>query len=131
MRIRWDCKRQGCYKDMLPDWSMLKGCFHPYHDLVSDLDGYTHQNGRFLFLEKKFPDAVLEPPAMRAFRSMVAQGNAAIIIWCEKADGSDISAMRVFGLPGYNSEVRVTAKLEDFRDAVKQWWKATYVPGKM
>src|ERR1019366_4949053 len=27
LTIKWDCKKQGCFKDVsLPDWAMLNGC---------------------------------------------------------------------------------------------------------
>ena len=108
---------------------MLDGCFEPTKVQGSDIDGYIHQNGSVLFLEKKFPHGWIDAPQLRAINSLVKQGYSFIVIWCERPDGSDISLMRVFGVEGYDPEIRSPATLQDFRHAVQQWWKSVYKPG--
>jgi hypothetical protein len=130
MTIRHNCRKQGCYLDILPDWAMLDGCFGDTKVKPSDGDGQVHQNGAILFLEKKFPNAVIEPPLRRTIDTHIRQGNSFIAFWCEKKDGSDISKMRVFGIEGYDSDMR-EATLQDFRAAVKKWWQAHYQSGKV
>ena len=110
---------------------MLDGCFGNTNVKASDIDGYIHQNGCVLFLEKKFPNGWLDEPQIRAIYTLVKQGNSFIVIWCEQADGSDISLMRVFGIENFNSETRQPAKLQDFRAAVQQWWHNVYKPGSV
>jgi hypothetical protein len=56
MTLRWVCAERGCYKETLPDWGILKGCF-PRGIEPTDVDGMVHLGecgvDRFLFLEKK------------------------------------------------------------------------------
>lgn len=131
MTIRYNCaERQKCYIDaVLPDWSMLDGCFGKTKVKASDIDGCVYQNGSTLFLEKKFPKGWVDEPQMRAINALVKQGNSFIVIWCAASDGSDLSMMRVFGIEGYDPETRVAATLEDFRTAVQKWWNANYKSG--
>jgi hypothetical protein len=132
MTIKWNCERKECYvKKVLPDWSMLNGCFGDTRVSASDLDGWIHQNGRVLFLEKKFPNGDIDERLKRTIGSLVQQGNSMIVIWCEEPDGSDISKMRVFNVIGYDSKFRVDATLADFRMAVQTWWQSVYEPGKV
>lgn len=132
MTIKWDCKKQGCHKEkVLPDWSMLNGCFDETTVSGSDVDGVIHQNGKCLFLEKKFPNGFIAPPQMRLITSLVYQGNSFIVFWCEQPDGSDLSSMRVFGISGYPTNARTPATLKDLRTAVKAWWNSVYARGKV
>jgi len=137
MTIKWNCEKSGCYvNNVLPDWAMLDGCFPDGRGgqtnvKGSDVDGYIHQNGAVLFLEKKFPGGWLNEPQMRAITTLVNQGNSFIVIWCTKANGEDITKMRVFGIDGYDSQIRVDATLRDFRTAVQKWWEARYERGKV
>lgn len=129
MTIRHNCNDNGCYLDQLPDWAMLDGCFGKTRVKASDIDGVVYQNGRFLFLEKKFPLGYVDQPQMRAIRTLVEKGYSWIVFWCERSDGRDISMMRVFGIEGYDSTKRISATYEDFRAAVKAWWTEVYEPG--
>jgi hypothetical protein len=127
MTIRWDCKKDNCYVvKNLPDWSMLDGCFGKTTVGGSDVDGVIYQNGRCLFLEKKFPRGIIEQPQIRMINALVNQGNSYIAIWCEARDGSDIASMRVWGVEGYDSAVRFNGCLADFRDAVRKWWGSVH-----
>jgi hypothetical protein len=128
MTIKWDCKKQGCYKDVsLPDWAMLNGCFGLTKVSAGDIDGVAYQNGKCLFFEKKFPGGLLEQTQIRVINSLVSQGNSVIAIWCEKPDGSDIKYMRVWGVKDYDPEQRFQAGLADFRAAVSVWWRYQYI----
>jgi hypothetical protein len=138
MTIRWKCVGkggylhlgeggQGCYVEkQLPDWAMLDGCFTGTTVRPSDVDGFVHQNGKCLFIEKKFPRACIEPPQLRAIDTLVYQGNSVIAIWCTQTDGSDISKMRVWGIPGYPLDKWIDASLDDFRCAANRWWRLVY-----
>jgi hypothetical protein len=127
MTIRWNCKEKGCYKDIsLPNWQMLNGCFGKTTVGGSDVDGVVYQNGKCLFLEKKFPRGILEQPQIRMINALVGQGNSYIAIWCESGDGSDIEYIRVWGMPEYDSEHRFQGALDDFRAAVGIWWTRTH-----
>jgi hypothetical protein len=130
--IRWDCRALGCYvKETLPDWAMLDGCFGETRIRASDIDGVVHQNGKCLFLEKKYIHGCLEPPQVRAIETLVGQGNSVIAFWCSKTDGSDTMYMRVWGVPGYSSQERFEASIEDVRTAVKTWFDGVYEDGKI
>lgn len=127
MTIRWDCKKSDCYiTKNLPDWSMLDGCFGITKVSPSDIDGVVYQSGKCLFLEKKFPIGVIGPPQLRMINSLISQGNSMIAIWCQSKDGSDISYMQVWGVKGYDQNLRTKACLDDFRAAVCAWWRAAY-----
>jgi hypothetical protein len=131
MTIKWKCSKDGCYVEkQLPDWGMLDGCFGNTKVSPSDFDGYIRQNGRFLFLEKKFPNGILERAQIMAINTAVGQGNSVIAIWCENQDGTDISYMRVWGMPEYDPDRRFQASLDDFRAAVKLWWGRVFT-GKL
>jgi len=131
MTLKWKCAKQGCYLEQLPDWAMLDGCFGTTKVTPGDVDGIIRQNGKCLFLEKKYPAGWLSEPQVWTFEALVAQGNAVVVFWCEKPDGTDISLMRVWGIEGYDSSSRVQATLDDFRAAVKKWWVSVYQPGKL
>lgn len=131
MTINHNCQKRGCYVLTLPDWGMLSGCFGStkINEGISDLDGVVYQNGKCLFLEKKFPKGFLSEPQVRMINTLITQGHSFIAIWCERSDGTDISFMRVWGITGYDPTIRSSATLSDFRNAVKKWWKASYQRG--
>ena len=110
---------------------MLNGCFGNTKVSVADIDGIARQNGRCLFLEKKFRRGCLDQPQIWTINALVAQGNTVIAIWCEDPRGTDIFQIRVWGLTGYDSRSVIPASLEDFRTAVKTWWNSVYEEGKI
>jgi len=110
----------------LPDWAMLAGCFDPEPRVTPlDIDGAVEQNGCCLFLESKGPTGFPSSVLIRIFKVLAAQGHTAIIFWTATEGGSDVTAMVVFGLEGYNPEKR-PASLDDLRTACATWWKAVY-----
>lgn len=52
MTLHHQCNRDGCYKDRLPDWGILDGCF-PRGIRPSDVDGVVELNEHLLMLEWK------------------------------------------------------------------------------
>lgn len=112
-----------CYKDTLPDWAMLDGCFGDTKIKVSDLDGWIHQRGKFLFFEKKGPNAIIKWPQLRAFKSMVAQGNSVIAFWCGTPHGKDINSIWTWNIPSFPDERR-PGTLDDVRRATAAWFEA-------
>lgn len=126
MTLRHDCARRGCYKDRLPDWAMLAGCFDPEpHVRPLDVDGAVEQNGHCLFLENKGPEGYASAVLLRIFKLLAGQGHAAVIFWTATEGGSDVTAMVVFGLDGYEP-VKRPASLDDLRAACADWWKSVY-----
>lgn len=72
--IKWDCKVEGCYKELAcPDWSFLTGAF-PRNCLPTDLDGFVELGNRFLVLEWKFEAADLKRGQQMAFQALTAAG---------------------------------------------------------
>src|SRR5216684_1480878 len=126
MTLRWKCAEYGCYRDQLPDWGMLDGCFGDTRVKPSDIDGYIYQRGKCLFIEKKHPNGWITSPQLRSIEGLVLQGNSFVAIWCTRTDGADISLMRTWGIPGYPESRPFEASLEVFREAVKAWWKMVY-----
>jgi hypothetical protein len=122
LTLRWECDKQGCYKDSLPDWAMLDGCFGA-RGSATDLDGIVERHGKCLILEKKFPDGLIEKPQRMVIEALVAQGNACIAFWCERPDGMDTAHLRVWGIDGYDSEVRYFGSLAEVRRAAARWWE--------
>lgn len=52
MTLRHQCSLNGCYKERLPDWGILDGCF-PRGIRPSDVDGIVELNEHVLMLEWK------------------------------------------------------------------------------
>lgn len=128
-KIAESVPEQWCLcKAKTADWGILKGCFaeEPRVDgRTGDIDGFVHQANSVLFLEKKTIGTTLSIPLVRAFNTLAAQGNAAIAVWYDAPDASDMTMMRVWGLDGYNNEF-FEANLNDFRVATRTWWRANY-----
>jgi hypothetical protein len=52
MTLRHQCEQHGCYKEKLPDWGILDGCF-PRGIRPLDVDGIVELNEHALLLEWK------------------------------------------------------------------------------
>lgn len=56
MTLYWDCDKQGCYKDRLPDWGFLDRAFQEAtgrNIRCTDIDGHAEINGQHLIIEAK------------------------------------------------------------------------------
>jgi hypothetical protein len=95
MTLRWNCEKNGCYKDSrLPDWGFLKGCF-PRGIEPTDIDGMVHLGGdgldRFLFLEEKGRFGGLHHGQTRAFHALSRMPGTQVL--CFRGHGEAISEM--------------------------------------
>ena len=109
MTLRWDCERNGCYKDSrLPDWGFLKGCF-PRGIEPTDIDGMVHLGegtlDRFLFLEEKGRSGSLNHGQTRAFHALSRVADTSVL--CFRGHGTEISEMLWYPDPdGWRSSSR-------------------------
>lgn len=85
--LRWDCARQGCYKDQLPDWSIFNGCF-PRGIRIGDIDGIVEIGGRFLMIEWKCDKRVSIPEGQRKLLARFGQPPDAVL--CLRGTLSDL-----------------------------------------
>lgn len=118
MSLRWNCEKQGCYKDeCLPDWGCYDGCF-PRGIRPTDVDGALEINGRFLFLEAK-PSHSVTAGQMTMFRRLAALPDATVII--ETRPASDTRDWLI--LDGIRAEEWQTITLEQAREWL-EWWSS-------
>jgi hypothetical protein len=91
MTIRHDCDAGGCYKDRLPDWSILDGCF-PRGIRPSDVDGIVELNGFFLMLEWKGADADVSLGQRRLFQNLTGGSpkGQVLVIYGAKGEPTEI-----------------------------------------
>jgi hypothetical protein len=67
--LRYECVRDGCFIDTLPNWDWMKGCF-PRGIMPTDVDGMVEINGHTLFIEQKRSGASLDGGQRLAFRRL-------------------------------------------------------------
>lgn len=109
MTLRWDYRKNGCYKDSrLPDWGFLNDCF-PRGIKPTDIDGMVHlgngQADRFLFLEEKGRYGGLEHGQTRAFKALSRVSDTTVL--CFRGHGEEISEMLWYPDPeGWRSSDR-------------------------
>jgi hypothetical protein len=68
-KMRYDCRRDGCYYHTLPDWSDINDSF-PGAIRPTDIDGMVEINGNVLFLEQKGAGASMTEGQGRAFKAL-------------------------------------------------------------
>ncbi|MGC3982798.1 MAG: hypothetical protein QM808_16225 [Steroidobacteraceae bacterium] len=71
MTIRHQCSERGCYKEQLPDWAILDGCF-PRGIRPSDVDGIVEINQSVLMLEWKPRMGALTKGQLLLFQNMTS-----------------------------------------------------------
>lgn len=117
MTLRHRCEQHGCYKDKLPDWSILDGCF-PRGIRPSDIDGIVELNEHALLLEWKPRDGVLTKGQRLLFQNLTR-------------GSPKVQALIVYGDPSVPSEIeliqrgqrrfRQRCELEFLRWFCEQW----------
>jgi hypothetical protein len=93
MTLRHHCQRDGCYKDRLPDWGILDGCF-PRGIRPSDIDGCVEINGHFLMLEWKPRNGFLTRGQLLMFQGITAGTTRGQVVV-------------IYGDPGVPAEIEV------------------------
>lgn len=91
MTLRHHCPSDGCYKDRLPDWGILDGCF-PRGIRPSDVDGIVEINEHVLMLEWKPRLGVLTRGQLLMFRN-ITRGSPkvqALIVYGDRGQPSEI-----------------------------------------
>ncbi len=106
------------FKESLPDWSILDGCFGQTNIKPSDVDGCVERNGLFLFLEHKGSGVGIKQGQARLFKAMAAQGNTVIVFW---GVGREIEEILVY--QSGRELVKVKASLSDLRREVSAWYE--------
>lgn len=91
MTLRHQCSVNGCYKEKLPDWGILEGCF-PRGIRPSDVDGIVELNGWFLMLEWKPKSGFLTQGQRRMFLNITAGSRRAqvLVIYGDKDTPAEI-----------------------------------------
>ena len=135
MTLRYRCQCNcgqitHCYKRILPNWAMFDGTNPPYEKtLIQDVDGRSHQCGKFLILEGKSPGDELSGPTLRSFASDAAHGNSSLAFWCSDPMGGDIQRYYSVNIPGFKDGEH-SGTLIDVRAARLAWWESVRVNGK-
>ena len=137
MTLRHDCARSGCYKETLPDWGVLAGCF-PGRIAPTDVDGVVEIHGRVLVLEWKRPAGRLLMGQEILLKHLARTGFTVFVIW-----GPTSAAKLRPEIPGtppavldlriYDASLsrpldREAITLQDLRSEVSRW-SATAVAG--
>lgn len=117
MTLRWNCQRDGCYRDdCVPDWGFLTGCFLR-GCVPSDIDGFVELNGFFLYLEKKGSGIPIPRAQSIAARRRVLDGKSAFLfLW---GDRDDIEEMQAIQRGEDTGKVPVTVEL--VREFCRMW----------
>lgn len=91
MTLRHQCDTQGCYKEKLPDWGILDGCF-PRGIRPSDVDGIVEINGHFLMLEWKPLNGFLTRGQLLMFQNITAGSpkGQVLVIYGDKSEPAEI-----------------------------------------
>jgi hypothetical protein len=139
-RLRWSrggCNKLGCYVCQLPDYNGIFGdIFFNESCLVGDIDGvisYPWKN-KTLFIEAKHPDRYTDKSSFQKENMDRTQDNffehlaSYDGIYCMKMrmnepDGSDISHVKVWGFPEYESEGYIKGRDREFVREVAQKFK--------
>jgi hypothetical protein len=128
--LRHDCARSGCYKETLPDWGVLDGCF-PGRIAPTDIDGVVEVRGRVLVLEWKRPEGRLPQGQAILIDRLVAKGFTVFVIWgptaaaeLRPADPAVTPApltLRIHDASLPRALVRDAITLKDLRAEVSRW----------
>lgn|GEM_PF-2197537 len=117
MTIQHQCARNGCYKDKLPDWAILEGCF-PRGIRPSDVDGIIEMSGHILMLEWKPANATLSTGQRLLFLNMTRSSplTQAIVIYGDIGIPHEIELYQ-----GGVRKFRQACDLEFLRWFCRQW----------
>ena len=138
MTLRHDCSRSGCYKETLPDWGVLAGCF-PGRIAPTDLDGIVELRGRVLILEWKRPDGRIPRGQEILLERLAARGLTVFVVWGPTAlaklhPASPDVAPAALTLRIYDSSLprpleRYPITLADLRAEVSRWSRTAVAGG--
>lgn len=78
-RMRWDCKKDGCYRDICPKLSLFDECFTG-RNCLGDIDGILERKGHFLLVEWKSPGGHLSTGQRIMFNRMAELPNFAVFV---------------------------------------------------
>ncbi len=117
MSLRHQCERDGCYKERLPDWGILSGCF-PRDIAPSDVDGIVEMNDHALLLEWKPKDGLLTRGQQFLFQN-VTRGSPKIQALVIYGDRNAPSEMELFQFG--RRRFRQRCDLEFLRWFCEQW----------
>lgn len=118
------------FKESLPDWAMLKGCWGNTRIAPTDIDGCVERNGTCLFLEHKGPgkngEIVWPKEGQRlTFLTLARQGNTVIVVCTHGGDHTQpgyVRQMMIFR-PGGSTDGIQAATLADLRREVAAWFQ--------
>lgn len=130
------CDKVGCFIQSAPDiQKMTAGCFSgkirpgdidaEIEVIVRTTDHKTMQVERkshFLVIESKRAYEKLKDAQRWTLEGRAKQGSAVIVIYHDEVDGSDIRAMQVWNIPGYQNGSFIRGSLEKFREACSTWY---------
>lgn len=115
------------FKNSLPDWAILKGCFGDGKIRPSDVDGLVERRGVCLFLEHKGGRAHLSKGQDFTFQSLARQGNTCLVYWTD--DDEKKHVVRIVIYHGDEKTELTSPSLDKLRACAKRWYaKANTLP---
>jgi len=123
MSIRWDCEKDGCYKDKcVPDWGWLNGLL-PRGCRPTDIDGIVELDGRFLLLELKAFTGTLQNAQKWVFERLTAltPDIIVVVLYAETMVPESLREMQLI----YNgkSHPKIACTHTEFASRYARWGK--------
>lgn len=118
--LRWDCSKQGCYCESLPDWSIFNDLL-PRGIRFTDIDGEVEVGGRFLRIEWKRPRAAVPNGQTYAFEALARRGDTVLVVWGDTAPMRP-THWQIFDGDGTTGRIPVT--LRQLQEFVEAWGQA-------
>lgn len=120
MNLRWDCGRQGCYRNALPDWAVFNDCF-PRGIRVSDVDGIVEIGGAFLMIEWKGGKGVGLPEGQRRMLRRFADADGHNTVVCLRGGIEDMQWLVFPTAGGPTPTGWCDVRLEEVHQWVHHW----------
>jgi hypothetical protein len=121
MSIRWDCEKDGCYKDnCIPDWKWLEGLL-PRGCRPTDIDGIVEIDNKFLVLEWKSHGAGLLKAQQMVFERLTVLSTdiLVVIMYADTVDHTTLREIQ-FVYDGHTCG-KVACTSSEFADRYKRW----------
>lgn len=121
MSLRWDCDRDGCYKDnCIPDWGWLEGLL-PRGCRPTDIDGLVEIDKKFLVLEWKSHDAALLLAQKLTFERLTVLSPDILVVVMYAATTAHDSLREIQFIRNGKTHDKVPCTSSEFAERYRRW----------